>query len=179
MLEEKSMNTLFTKLHKISAEWNRQKQETWASKFRVCGQVLCSLLCCWSTLNKMDSNIAIIERKQKRWAHQEVLIAQKHVWQTESRLRGAHAASAPTLEWATLETASQMVVVPQGHRHCGWAITQKASGQRLQLARAQDHGRATKFSTASQMAAAPQGCRHCWWPYLMGSEPRGLGRQGR
>ncbi len=105
----------------------------------------------------MDGNIAIIERKQKHWAHQEVLKAHKRIRQTESRLRGGHAARAPTLHQATLETARQMVVVPRVHRHPGQAITQKASQQRLQQARAQDYGQATKFSTASQMAVMPQG----------------------
>jgi hypothetical protein len=49
----------------------------------------------------MDGNITIIECKQK---HQEVLKAQKRIRQTKSRLRGGRAASAPTLEQATLET---------------------------------------------------------------------------
>jgi hypothetical protein len=81
-------------------------------------------------LDKMDGNIAIIERKQKYWAHQEVLKAQKCILQTKSRLRGGCTTSAPTLEQAPLKTASQMVVVPQGHRHCGQAITQKSIRQR-------------------------------------------------
>ncbi len=100
------MNTLFTKLHEISAEWNSQKQETWASKFRAHGQVLCSLLHCSLTSDKMDGNIAIIECKQKCWAHQEVLKAQKRVWRTKSRLRGSRAATVLTLEQASLETAN-------------------------------------------------------------------------
>jgi hypothetical protein len=84
----------------------------------------------------MDGNIAITKRKQKRWAHPVLLKAQKRIQQTKSRLRGGCAARAPTLKQATLETASQMVVAPQGHRHRGQAITQKASQQQLQPARA-------------------------------------------
>jgi hypothetical protein len=124
----------------------------------------------------MDGNIAIIERKQMRWAHQEVLKAQKRVWQTKTRLRGGRAVRAPTLQQATLETASPMVVGPQGHRHPGQAITQKASQQWSQPARARDYGQATKFQQQAKWQSHHKSINIVGEPTFWTASPSSLGQ---
>ncbi len=91
---------------------------------------------------------------------------------TESRLRCGHTTRAPTLEQATLETASQMAVVPQGHWHRQQATNWKAIWQWSQPTRAWDPGQATNFSVASWIAVMPQGHWHCGQASFMNSKPQ-------
>jgi hypothetical protein len=139
----------------------------------------------------MDGNIAIIECKQKRWAHQEGLKAPKQVRQTKSRLRGGRAASAPTLEQATLKTASQMVVSPRGHRHHGQPLLKKqansghsqqghkTTGEVLNFQpQAKWRSRHEGANIASPTVFADKGARHQGQANPVHSKSGGLGQQG-
>ncbi len=146
----------------------------------------------------MDGNIAIIKRKRNCWAHQELLKAQKRIWQTKSRLRGGPAARAPTLEQATLETASQIVVV--GQRHHGKPLIEKQAGSDRSQ---QGHKTISELLNFQQQAewrschegadiagkltlpavspavSANEGARHRVQASPVLSKPSGLGQRGR